>query len=125
MPNDVIVLNEQPIMNNPICEKILFVCFIILCLSGIVAYIALIIDSIFNLYFIDYIFDIASILCAICMIMCLISIFGTECIQYNNTGLKKYTVIAQTEEQIEYIYDNYDITGSDGNIYYIEERTEQ
>lgn len=58
------------------------------------------------------------------MILCLIiSIILFVLYKINGTSYtKRYVVILENTEQIEYIYNNYDILNINGNIYYIEER---
>lgn len=122
MPYNIIVLSEQPIMYNPIFLNILYISLTFIFITTFVIIICMFFSyfSIFSVF--DFVFDIATFFWTISTIVCLISLFVSECYPYEDTGRKKYSVVAQTEEQIEYIYDNYDITGSDGDIYYIEER---
>lgn len=121
MPYNIIVLSEEAILCNPVFETIFPIAFISLVLSSLV--ILIMKGCSFDIFstFGGIIFGFISIVWWISAILSLISIIGMD-FPYEDTGRKKYSVVAQTEEQIEYIYDNYNITGSDGDIYYIEER---
>lgn len=125
MPYNIVVLSEEAILYNPAFETIFVISFIIAIFSLILAFVFLKLNSITEYFFVDMIFDIMSNICWISLVVSFLSAIIMLAFQYEDTGRKKYSVVAQTEEQIEYIYDNYDITGSDGDIYYIEERTEQ
>lgn len=122
MPYNIIVLSEQPIMYNPIFETIFVVSFVIAFFDFVLAFVSLEFSHITDWLFVDIVFDIMSNICWVSLVVSLFSAIIMATFQYEDTGRKKYSVVAQTEEQIEYIYDNYDITGSDGDIYYIEER---
>lgn len=121
MPYNIIVLSEEAILCNPVFDMILPIAAISFALSSLV--ILTMICFSFNIFSTpgEIIFDFISIVWGISAILSLISIIGMD-FPYEDTGRKKYSVVAQTEEQIEYIYDNYNITGSDGDIYYIEEK---
>lgn len=121
MPYNIIILSEEIILCNPIFDTIFPIAFMLFCLSSLIVLIMIFFS--FNIFSTpgEIIFDFISIVWGISAILSLISIIGMD-FPYEDTGRKKYSVVAQTEEQIEYIYDNYDITGSDGDIYYIEER---
>lgn len=122
MPYNIVVLSEASIMCNPVFETIFVISFIVAIFSLILASVSWKFNSITEWFFVDMIFDIMSDICWISLAVSLFSAVIMSAFQYEDTGRKKYSVVAQTEEQIEYIYDNYDITGSDGDIYYIEER---
>lgn len=122
MPYNIIILSEEAIMCNPVFETIFVISFIVTIFSFILALISSKFSSITEWFFVDMIFDIMSDICWTSLVVSLLSFVIMLAFQYKDTGRKKYSVIAQTEEQIEYIYDNYNITGSDGDIYYIEER---
>lgn len=121
MPYNIVVLSETSIMCNPVFDTIFPIAAISFTLSTLV--ILIMIGLSFDIFstFGEIIFDFISIIWGISAVFSLISIIGMD-FPYEDTGRKKYSVVAQTEEQIEYIYDNYYITGSDGDIYYIEER---
>lgn len=121
MPYNIVILSEASIMCNPVFDTIFPIAIISFALSSLV--ILIMICFSFDIFstFGGIIFDFISIVWGISAILSLISIIGMD-FPYEDTGRKKYSVVAQTKEQIEYIYDNYDITGSDGDIYYIEER---
>lgn len=121
MPYNIVILSEASIICNPICDAILPIAIISFALSSLV--ILIMIGFSFDIFstFGGIIFDFISIVWGISAILSLISIIGID-FPYEDTGRKKYSVVAQTEEQIEYIYNNYKITDSDGDIYYIEER---
>lgn len=118
MPYNIVVLSVEPVLDNPIA---LIICLISL-ITAIICIVLFILFCIFSFWFeLDNITDIVSNIAMISLYTAFISaFFGT--FEYHDTGLKKYSVIAQTEEQIKYIYDNYDIVDSDGDIYYIEEK---
>lgn len=118
MPHNIVVLSVEPVLDNPIA---LIVCLISLT-TVIICIVLFILFCIFGFWFdADNITDIVSNIAMISLYTVFISAFFGM-FEYHDTGLKKYSVIAQTEEQIKYIYDNYDIVDSDGNIYYIEEK---
>lgn len=121
MPYNIVVLSEEAILCNPVFDTILPIAIVLFALSSLV--ILIMIGFSFDIFstFSGIIFDFIFIIWGISAIFSLISIIGMD-FPYEDTGRKKYSIVAQTEEQIEYIYDNYDITGSDGDIYYIEER---
>lgn len=119
MPDNIIVLSESAILSNPICEKIFIISTIFIFLSLFLAFIS---TGTSEVCFI--IWDIISYTISISGVFFIISLIGVANFPYYDTGYKEYTVIAQTEEQIKYIYENYDITGSNGDIYYIQERIE-
>lgn len=121
MPYNIVVLSEASIMYNPVFDTIFPIAVISFALSSLV--ILIMIGFSFGIFstFGGIIFDFIFIIWGISAVLSLISIIGMD-FPYEDTGRKKYSVVAQTEEQIEYIYDNYYITGSDGDIYYIEER---
>lgn len=121
MPYNIVVLSEASIMCNPVFDTIFPIVSISFALSTLV--ILIMIGFSFDIFstFGGIIFDFISIIWGISAVFLLISIIGMD-FPYEDTGRRKYSVVAQTKEQIEYIYDNYDITGSDGDIYYIEER---
>lgn len=121
MPYNIVVLSEASIMCNPVFDTIFPIAIISFALSSLVILIMIGFSFDFFSTFGGIIFDFISIVWGISAILSLISIIGMD-FPYEDTGRKKYSVVAQTKEQIEYIYDNYDITGSDGDIYYIEER---
>lgn len=122
MPYNIIVLSEEAILCNPVFETIFVISFIASIFSFILALVCLKFDSIIDWFFADMIFDVMSNVCWISLAVSFVSLIIMLAFQYEDTGRKKYSVVAQTEEQIEYIYDNYNITGSDGDIYYIEEK---
>lgn len=121
MPYNIVVLSEEAILCNPVFDTILPIAIVLFALSFLV--ILIMIGFSFDIFstFGGIILDFIFIIWGISAIFSLISIIGID-FPYEDTGRKKYSIVAQTEEQIEYIYDNYDITGSDGDIYYIEER---
>ena len=121
MPYNIVILSEASIVCNPICDAILPIAIISFSISSLITLI--LVASSFDIFsFVgEIIFCILKIVWTVSVVLSFAAIIGTE-FQYEDTGRKKYSVVAQTEEQIEYIYDNYDITGSDGDIYYIEER---
>lgn len=118
MPYNIVVLSVEPILDNSIslaiCSiglVIVFICLFLFILFGLLGF----------WWDFESVQDIVSNIGIMCLLVvfvfALFSSFG-----YHDTGLKKYSVIAQTQEQIEYIYNNYDIVDSDGDIYYIEEK---
>lgn len=118
MPYNIVVLSVEPVLDNPIA---LAICSIGL----VVVFICLFLFILFG--FLNFWWDFESVQDIISNIgiMCLLVTFVFalfDSFEYHDTGLKRYSVIAQTQEQIEYIYNNYDIVDSDGDIYYIEER---
>lgn len=121
MPYNIIILSEEAILCNPIFDTIFPIAIISFCLSSLIILIMIFFSS--NIFSTpgEIIFDFISIVWGISAILSLISVIGMD-FPYEDTGRKKYSVVAQTEEQIEYIYDNYNINGSDGDIYYIEEK---
>ena len=121
MPYNIVVLSEEAILCNPIFDTILPIAAISFALSSLI--ILIMIGFSFDIFSTpgEIIFDFISIVWGISAVLSLISIIGMD-FPYEDTGRKKYSVVAQTEEQIEYIYNNYNITGSDGDIYYIEEK---
>lgn len=122
MPYNIVVLSEASIMCNPVFETIFVISFIVAIFSLILASVSWKFNSITEWFFVDMIGDIMYGICWTSLVASFLSAVIMLTFQYEDTGRKKYSVVAQTEEQIEYIYDNYDITGSDGDIYYIEER---
>lgn len=127
MPDNIIVLSESAILYNPIFAAL----FVISFLSSVIFIFAAVVIAVLSNFkpFCDSfvtidVFDVVGKIAALSLVTCLISAFCVSLFPYKDSGYKEYTVIAQTEEQIKYIYENYDITGSDGDIYYIQERIE-
>lgn len=118
MPYNIVVLSVEPILDNPISLAICSIGLVIvfICLFLFILFIFLSFWRNFESV-IDIISNIGIVWLLVVFVFAFFGSFG-----YHDTGLKKYSVIAQTQEQIEYIYNNYDIVDSDGDIYYIEEK---
>lgn len=127
MPDNIVILSESAILSNPIFTALFVISFFS---SVIFIFVAVVIAVLSNFkpfcnsFITIDVFDVVGKIAALSLIACLVSAFCASFFPYKDSGYKEYTVIAQTEEQIKYIYENYDITGSDGDIYYIQERIE-
>lgn len=127
MPDNIVILSESAILYNPIFTTLFVISFFF---SAFFIFVAIVIAVLSNFkpfcnsFVTIDVFDVVGKITALSIITCLVSVFCASFFPHKDSGYKKYTVIAQTEEQIQYIYNNYDITGSDGDIYYIQERIE-
>ena len=127
MPYNIIILSESAILYNPVFETLLVISFLS---SVIFIFVTVVIAALCDFkpfcdsFVIIDVFDVVAKITTLSLITCFVSAFCTCFFPYKDSGYKEYTVVAQTEEQIKYIYDNYDITGSDGDIYYIKERND-
>lgn len=127
MPDNIVILSESAILYNPIFTALFaisFLSFVIFIFAGVVIAILSNFKPFCDSFVTIDVFDVVGKIAGLSLITCLVSALCASLFPYKDSGYKKYTVIAQTEEQIKYIYENYDITGSDGDIYYIQERIE-